>query len=117
MSKASEIQTNSLKISEDVITKIVEIALNDIEGVYSLTKSRMHFVNLFSKTDAPSAISINLKDEAAEITVNIIVTLDCNVKNVSEQVQFRIKNDIQNMTGIAVAKVNVIISGISFSEK
>ncbi len=114
MNKTADIQNNNLKISEDVITKIVEIAVTDIEGVYSLTHSKIKFVNLFSKSDASSAITVKVKDGAVGVTVSIIVNQGCNVKKVSEIIQNKIKNDIQNMTGIAVSKVNVVIDGISF---
>lgn len=116
MNKASEVQISTLKISEDVIAKIVEIAISDIDGVSCLAKSKIYFGNLFSKSDAPS-ISVQVKDGAVDVTVSLIVSYNCNVKKVSEQVQLRIKNDIQNMTGIAVTKVNVMVEGISFDEK
>ncbi len=114
MNKTTDMQTNVLKISEDVLIRIIEFSVKDINGIHSLMHSRIKFVNLFSKTEAPSAVSVKLKDGAADVTVSIVVSYNCNVKQVAEQLQVRIKNDIQNMTSIAVAKVNVIIDSIAF---
>ena len=43
MDKKTEVQTNTLKISEDVIAKIVEIAVKNIDGVTDLKKSKTIF--------------------------------------------------------------------------
>lgn len=114
MNKKTDSQGNYLKISEDVIYGIVEIAVKGIEGVKEFTKSKINFSQLFDKSDVPNAIEIKSENGAADITVNIVVSENAKVKKVAERIQKKVKEDIQNMTGIAVIKVNVIIDGISF---
>ena len=41
MNKNTEAQTNSIKISEDVITRIAEIAVGNVDGVSAFTKSKV----------------------------------------------------------------------------
>lgn len=114
MNKTMESHANSLKISEDVIARIAEIAVGNIDGVESFTKSKIKFGNLFCSKDDDAAIDIHTENGSVEITVNIIVSYNCKVKQVAEHVQEKIKSDVQNMTGIIVSKVNVIIDNISF---
>lgn len=113
MEKISDVQMNSIKISEDVISKIVEIAVNGIDGVSGITKSKIHFGSIFDKNNE-SAIAIKGESGSVDVTVNVVVAYSAKVNQVAERIQNKVKNDIQNMTGIIVSSVNVIIEGISF---
>ncbi len=110
VSENKEVQ--SLKILEDVIYKIVEIAAADVEGVCGFVKSKVDFVRLFIGSKQQSMIDIKVSGGSAEISLGINVSGNCKVKSVAEKVQQRVKDDVQNMTGIAVTKVNVFVYGI-----
>jgi uncharacterized alkaline shock family protein YloU len=60
-------------------------------------------------------IKATLKGEAAEIDISIIVMSGHKAVKVAEAVQQSVKSAVQNMTGIAVSKVNVRISGVRLS--
>lgn len=117
MDNKTENRTNSIKISEDVIAKIVEIAVKGVDGVTEFTKSKIRFENLFDKDGAGSAINVKSESGSVNITVNVIMSYGCRLKQAAEHIQNRVKNDIQNMTGIAVTKVNVIVDGIVFDNR
>lgn len=116
MNKNTEAQTNSIKISEDVITRIAEIAVGNVDGVSAFTKSKVKFGTLFKKENSEAAIDVHSENGSVDITVNIVVSYNTKVKKIAERVQEKIKSDVQNMTGIIVSKVNVIIDGISFDD-
>lgn len=110
-------EPKSLKILEDVIYKIVEIAASDVEGVCGFVKARVDFAHLFIKSGKQSKIDIKTDGGSAEISLWINVTGGCKVKNTAEKVQRRVKSDVQSMTGIAVTKVNVYVHGIVFENE
>lgn len=112
MDKINDVQMNSIKVSEDVVSKIVELAVKAIDGVDGITDSRIHFGSIFDKKDR-SAIAIIGESGTVDVTVNVVVDPNCKVKQAAEKIQDKVKNDIQNMTGIIVNKVNVIIEGFS----
>lgn len=114
MNKTSVSNINCLKVSEDVISKIAEIAVSDISGVHSITKHKHNLANVLTKSDQPAEINIKVTNDSVEVSLGIIVSGNCKVKSVAETVQKRIKDDVQNMTGIAVTKVDVHIDGIVF---
>lgn len=103
----------SLKISNDVMIKIAELAATEIPGVsaqgqkLSVPESPL---SIASRVFSP--VRVRLSSEAAEIDVNIIVMQGFKAINVAEAVQNSIKSSVQNMTGIPVSKVNVKIVGI-----
>lgn len=110
-------ETNSLKIFENVICKIVEIAASDVEGVCGFVKSRVSFSDLFIRAGQHPAIDVRVSDGSAEISLGINVSGKCKVKSTAEKVQQRVKDDVQSMTGIAVTKVSVYIYGIVFDNE
>ena len=110
-------ETNSLKIFENVICKIVEIAAADVEGVCGFVKSKVSFADLFIRAGQNPAVDVKVSDGSAEISLGINVSGKCKVRNTAEKVQQRVKDDVQSMTGIAVTKVNVYIYGIVFDNE
>ncbi len=113
MDKKAVKSGGNLKISNEVIEKIAELAATEITGV--AVNGQHIAVNDTSKAVAGrflSPIKVRLSSEAAEIDISIIVVQGCKAVSVAEAVQHSIKSAVQNMTGIAVSKVNVKISGI-----
>ena len=117
MNKAVEPCVNSVKVSEGVIEKITELAISSVEGVCGIAKGRIRFDQLFTKTGQSSAVTVKVNDGAVEIFAEIDVLSSCKVKNAAEKIQQRVKDEIQNMTGIAVTKVNVFVKGIVFDNE
>ncbi len=117
MNKPKAVNTNSLKISEDVIAKIVEVSVNDIKEVKGLTKAKADIAGLLLKSDCRSDISVNVNGDSVEISLGINVDANCKVKNIAEKVQQKVKDEIQNMTGIIVTRVNVDVDGIVYDKE
>lgn len=117
MTKKTENNVNDIRVSEDVIAKITEIAISGVEGVCGLVKGKTSFSNLFAREEPPYAVGVKVNGDALEVSAEINVSGNCRVKNTAEKIQQRVKDDIQNMTGIAVAKVNVFVKGIVFDNE
>ncbi len=117
MNKPNAVNKNSLKISEDVIAKIVEITVNDIKEVKEITKPRFDISGLLMKSDSNSDIDVKVNGDSVEISLGLTVDSNCRVKNVAEKIQQKIKDEVQNMTGIIVTRVNVSIDGIAFDNQ
>lgn len=110
----------SLRISNDVLTKIAEVAATEIRGVASegehLVVSDKNIAQITGKIMTPSPVKAVLKNDAVEVTVNIVVLQGFKAENVAQSVQESIKSAIQNMAGISVSKVNVKIADIMLSK-
>ena len=117
MNKAVDPCVNSVKVSEGVIERITEFAISSVDGVCSIANGKIRFGQLFTKGGQPSAVTVKVNDGAVEIFAEINVSSSCKVKSAAEKIQQRVKDDIQNMTGIAVTKINVFIKGIIFDSE
>lgn len=117
MKKAADTNVNCVKVSEEVVSGITEIAVCGVEGVCGLAKGRIGFANLFTRAGRRPAVRVRAEDGAVEVSAEINVSDSCNVKSAAEKIQQRVKDDIQSMTGIAVTKVNVFVKGIVFENE
>ncbi len=110
-------ETGNLKISEEVIASITTIATKEIEGVAELTNAPANIKGIFKTKPAKSSVIVELGDGVAVIDVYFKIKYGAKVQAVSADVQKKVKDSVQNMTGIAVSKVNVHISGIAIEDK
>lgn len=110
----------SLRISNDVLTKIAEVAATEIRGVASegehLVVSDKNMAQITGKLMPSSPVKAVLKSDSVEVTVNIVVLQGFKAENVAQSVQESVKSAIQNMAGISVSKVNVKIADIMLSK-
>lgn len=52
--------------------------------------------------------------DVAAIDMKIVIRSGEKAVNVAQEVQTVVKENVQNMTGVPVARVNVIVSGVVF---
>ncbi len=117
MNKPNAVNKNSLKISEDVIAKIVEVTVNDIKEVKEISKDGFDIAGLLIKSERRSDIDVNVNSDSVEISLGVSVDFNCKVKSVAEKIQQKIKDEVQNMTGIIVTRVNVNVDGVVFDNQ
>ncbi|MGI5893545.1 MAG: Asp23/Gls24 family envelope stress response protein [Candidatus Merdivicinus sp.] len=102
--------SGSMKISVNVIKTIVKNVLSEIEGVHSLAACSACGAGF------RMPIEISLDVEIAVVNVAVNCCYGCRLKDVAKQIQVRVKDTIQDMTGIAVSRVNVLIADIRMKE-
>lgn len=106
----------NLKISRDVIATITRYATLEIEGVASLASFTTNIKGWLLKKQTAKSIVIDLNDDFAVIDVHVNIKAGVNIPAVAEKIQVAVKEAVQNMTGIAVSRVNINIAGIVFDE-
>lgn len=106
----------SLQISSDVIEKIAQHAALEVDGVAAVHGNTSAASNFIGKFTASRPISVELIDDVAEIEVAIVVKYNVKVPEVCEMVQKNVKNAIQNMTGIIVGRVDIVVTGVKPEE-
>ena len=117
MDKNPSASIGSLKVSNEVIAKIAELAATEISGVATedgkLSVSQS-CIGLPPLLNAPVKISVS--KEAAVIDVSIVTEQGSKAVNVASAVQENVKSAVQSMTGIPVSKVNVNVIGIKLNK-
>lgn len=99
-----------LKISEDVIITVARLAALDVKGVAGLSGE----INVISKLRGNGPLTISVMGDVVAIDIKISVKYGAKACQVAQEVQTAVKENVQNMTGIAVTRVNVIVEKIQF---
>ena len=107
------IRGGSLQISTGVIAKIAQLAAMEIEGVYEVSTGTLGVKGMLHKVSVPKPIEVELTDDVAEITVNIIAQYGYKIPQLCGKVQENVKSSVQNMTNITVSRVNIIVAGVT----
>lgn len=103
----------SLQISTEVIEKIASHAALEVDGVCEVAPPVSGAKAVWGRLTQPKSVQVELKDDVADISVSIVVAYGAKIPEISERVQQNVKDSIQNMTSISVARVDVIIVGLS----
>ncbi|MBP3380753.1 MAG: Asp23/Gls24 family envelope stress response protein [Ruminococcus sp.] len=100
----------ALKISEDVIITVARLAALDVKGVADLCGE----VSKLTKLRNNGPIAVTMVEDVAAIEIKIKIRSGFKVVQVAQQVQTAVKDSVQSMTGVAVARVNVRVCGVVF---
>ena len=105
---------NSLQISTEALAKIARCAAMEIEGVAEVSCGGQRKVrDLLELVSIQQPVSVVLRDGTAEVTIHILVAFGTKVPAMAAKVQKNVKSAIQNMTGVTVSQVNVVLAGLS----
>lgn len=102
--------SDSLNISEDVIITVAKLAALDVEGVAGLCGE----INKLSKLRNNGPITVTMIEDVAALDIKIKVKSGTKAVAVAQEVQSAVKDSVQTMTGVAVARVNVSVNGVVF---
>lgn len=103
-----------IQIADEVISMIATTAALEAEGVAKDTKDAggNKVVEFFGKKGHTKCVKIAKEENEVVLDMEIIVNFGTKVQKVAEDVQQRVKNAVETMTGMNVAVVNISISGI-----
>jgi len=107
-------KNGSIKISEDVIASIAVTAALEIDGVVRVAQKMSGQVKSIIPNIKPTShgVSVVRTDNGLDLTVPLVVSHGCKIKEISVAVQQNVIDAVSNMTGIAVSRVNIIVVGV-----
>ncbi|SDA17044.1 Uncharacterized conserved protein YloU, alkaline shock protein (Asp23) family [Ruminococcus sp. YE71] len=105
--KISKSIDGSLYVSEDVIAKVIEKAVSGVDGVVGIASSAHNPLRLLFAKENHGKVKFRLDGDVLSVAVGIVLRQDASAKDTSEKVQESIKEQVQNVLGITVARVNV----------
>lgn len=109
-------ETNSLgkvQIADEVVAIIAGLAAGEVEGVYRLTGNLPNeLVSRLGRKNPAKGVKATLLPGKVRVDIAIEVLYDYSIPKVSGQVQDKVKQAIETMTGLAVEAVNIRIAGV-----
>lgn len=121
MNEASNLEVmeyGEVRIADDVVGTIANIAATEIQGVNGLSGGITgDLVEMFGKKNLTKGVKVNTEEKTVEIDLNIIVDFGIKIPEVAWEIQEAVKRSVESMTGLTVKVVNVHVVGINLKEE
>lgn len=114
MSEKNQVFENGqVKISDEVVTIIAGIATMEVKGIHSMHTGLVEgFSNLFSKNNYSKGVKVDINENKVTLDIFVNVVYGCKINQVAEEVQRTVKKEVETMTDLSVAVVNVHVQNI-----
>ncbi len=111
-------EKGTLSITENVFAIISSIVINEIEDIASTVSDiKDDFVRVVNKKGNQRGITIDHTQDQLTIDIKISVYYGACISEVCFDLQKKIKNEIEIMTGVDVHAVNVFVDSVKFRDQ
>jgi uncharacterized alkaline shock family protein YloU len=106
-----------IRIADDVVAVIASIATLETAGVTSMSGGIVEgFARKVSGRQVQKGVQVSVDEHEAKIDLRIIVKYGEKIDEVCRQVQYNVKDTVENMTGLSVQEVNIRIEGVDLEK-
>ena len=106
----------SVQIADEVVAMIASLAATEVDGVSAMggniTNELMSKVGVKNLT---KGVKVEVIGSSVKVELVVLLEYGYNIPATSQKVQERVKNAIENMTGLTVTDVNIRIAGVNMN--
>jgi len=108
----------TVRIADDVVAVIAAIAASETEGVASMSGGIVEgFARRVSGKNVHRGVHVKVGDIEAAINLHVILHYGVKMDRVCKELQNRVKDTVEMMTGLRIVEVNVKVEGIELKEE
>ncbi|MEG1880094.1 MAG: Asp23/Gls24 family envelope stress response protein [Oscillospiraceae bacterium] len=112
------LENGTVNISDDVVSIIASLAVNSIKGVVGMVSSISGgFAELLGKKNLAKGVKVTVSENKVTLDLAIIVEYGAKIPDVAWEIQEKVKNEVESMTGLTVAAVNVSVEGVNVTKE
>ncbi len=106
-----------VQIADDVVAIIAGLAATEVDGVDSMAGNITNeLVAKLGMKNLSKGVKVELTEEHVSVDLSLNIKYGYSIPSVSEKVQEKVQNAIENMTGLSVLDVNIRIAGVALEE-
>lgn len=103
-----------VQIADDVVAIIAGLAATEVEGVATMAGNITNeLVAKLGMKNLSKGVKIQVSEDGVLVDLALTLKFGYSIKNVSIKVQEKVKNAIENMTGLNVISVNIRIANLA----
>lgn len=103
-----------VQIADEVVAIIAGLAATEVEGVVSMNGNITNeLVGKLGMKNLSKGVKVSFSPDSVKICVALTLEYGYSIPKTSRLVQERVKNAIENMTGLKVDEVNIRIAGVN----
>jgi len=107
-------ELGEVKIASDVVAVIAALAAMEVDGVHAMAGNMTNeLIGKLGMKNLSKGVKILMEGGIVRVDMMVVVNYGYSIPEVSEQVQERVSQQIENMTGLSVSEVNVRIAGVN----
>jgi len=111
--KIKEGEMGEVKVAEEVLAIVAGLAATEVEGVSSMAGNITNeLVSKLGMKNLSKGVRIETDEEGIRVAIAINIAYGYSIPEVSQKVQERVTNAINNMTGLKTESVNVRIASV-----
>lgn len=111
-------ETGLIRISDDVVATIAGLATLETPGITAMSGGISEgLAKRLSGKNVQKGIAVEVGQVEAIVHLRVIVQYGSKIQEVCRDLQYNVREAIENMTGLRVVEVNVKVEGVSFREE
>ena len=108
----------SVKIADDVIACIAALAATEVEGVDSMAGNITNeLISKLGVKNLSKGVKVDVLEGVVTVSLALNLKYNYNIMDVTGKVQEKVKNAVENMTGLEVADVNIKVAGVEMEKQ
>ena len=102
-----------IKIADEVVAIIAALAATEVEGVASMAGNITNeLIGKLGMKNLSKGVKVDVLEGIVTVSLALNLKYNYSIVEVSARVQEKVKNAIENMTGLEVADVNIKVAGV-----
>ena len=111
-------EIGTIKISDEVVAIIAGIAAMEVPGVTSMSGGIAGGIaEALGRKNLSKGVKVEVGEREAAIDLYIIVEYGYRIPEVAWTIQEKVKNAVEDMTGLRVVEVNIHIQGVNIERE
>ena len=107
-----------IQISDEVVATIAGLAATDVEGVASMAGNLTNeLIGKLGIKNLSKGVKVLVTDRSVDVDLALHIKCNYSIVKVSKDVQERVKNAIESMTGLEVSMVNINIVNVDMGKE
>ena len=106
--------SGKVQIAEEVVAIIAGLAATEVKGVASMAGNMTReLVAKLGMKHLAKGVAVSILEHTVSVKLSLNLLYGYNIPAISAAVQDRVKDAIENMTGLQVLEVNIAIAGVN----
>ena len=107
-----------VKIADEVVAIIAALAATEVDGVASMAGNITNeVIGKLGIKNLSKGVKVDVLEGVVTVSLALNLKYDYSILEVTAKVQERVKNAVENMTGLEVDDVNIKVAGVEMDKQ
>lgn len=114
----NEASLGEVKIADEVVAIIAALAATEVEGVASMAGNITNeVIGKLGIKNLSKGVKVDVLEGVVTVSLALNIKYNYSIIDVTGKVQEKVKNAVENMTGLEVADVNIKVAGVEMEKQ